>query len=88
MRADETGAGAEEPEPSFEEVLTRLQAVVERLEQGDLPLEDSLAVFEEGIRLSRIGARRLDQAEQRVELLLSEDDGVHTRPMDDKEPQR
>ena len=74
---------------SFEEVLTRLEAVVHKLEKGDLPLEESLSVFEEGVRLSRLGAERLDAAERRVELLLSSSDGsgrVTTSPLDDKEP--
>jgi exodeoxyribonuclease VII small subunit len=82
-----TGEAEQGPseEASFEQVLERLQAVVERLEQGDMPLEQSLASFEEGIRLSRLGARRLDEAERRVEQLLETDEGVSTRPMD-KEP--
>lgn len=68
-------------ELSFEQILGRLQTVVERLESGELPLEESLAVFEEGIRLSRIGATRLDEAEARVEELLG--DGEQTRPLTD-----
>lgn len=80
----------EEPrEPPFEEILARLTRVVETLEQGDLPLEKSLEVFEEGVRLSRLGARRLDEAERRVEILLSEDDGSRgaprTRPFTEEE---
>jgi exodeoxyribonuclease VII small subunit len=69
----------ENAEPSFEQILARLEAVVERLEGGDLPLQESLAIFEEGIRLSRLGAQRLDDAERRVEELLG-DDG-RTRPL-------
>jgi exodeoxyribonuclease VII small subunit len=68
-------------EPSFEQILARLQLVVERLESGELPLEESLAVFEEGIRLSRAGARRLDDAERRVEELLGDGDSTKTRPL-------
>jgi exodeoxyribonuclease VII small subunit len=78
--ASEAGEGPSEE--SFEQILSRLQQVVERLESGELPLEDSLAVFEEGIRLSRLGARRLDEAEQRVEELLG--DGETTRPLTDE----
>jgi exodeoxyribonuclease VII small subunit len=58
---------------AFEEILARLNTVVEKLESGDLTLEDSLALFEEGVRLTRLGAARLDDAERRVERLLSED---------------
>ncbi len=74
-------------EAPFEDILGRLAQVVERLESGDLPLEESLAVFEEGVRLSRLGARRLDEAERRVELLLADEEGVETRPLDHKEPE-
>lgn len=73
---------AKEEDRPFEDVLARLQTVVARLEKGDLPLEESLAVFEEGIRLSRLGQKRLDDAERRVELLLSQEDGGKTRPLD------
>ena len=53
-------------------MLAQLRQVVERLEGGNLTLEQSLAAFEEGVRLSRSGAQMLDAAEQRVELLLRE----------------
>ncbi|MFK7987068.1 MAG: exodeoxyribonuclease VII small subunit [Sandaracinaceae bacterium] len=72
--------GAEAREPSFEQILTGLRDVVERMESGELPLEDSLKAFEEGIRLSRLGSERLDAAERRVEELLA--DGT-TRPLSD-----
>ncbi|MFW6050586.1 MAG: exodeoxyribonuclease VII small subunit [Myxococcota bacterium] len=81
----EAGSSASNGEPSFEQVLARLQELVEQLERGDLPLERSLAIFEEGVRLSRLGARRLDEAERRVEELLSDDEGVRTRPLEDEE---
>jgi exodeoxyribonuclease VII small subunit len=61
--------------PGFDTVLLQLRAVVEKLEGGNLTLEQSLAAFEEGVRLSREGTRILDAAEQRVEILLR-DDGV------------
>ena len=59
----------------FDQVLSSLRALVERLEGGNLSLEQSLASFEEGVRLSRRGAQILDTAEQRVELLLKREDG-------------
>jgi exodeoxyribonuclease VII small subunit len=55
---------------SFEESTRRLTAIVEQLEGGELPLEQSLALFEEGVRLARAAKARLDRAEQRVEELL------------------
>ena len=70
----------------FEGILARLQKVVDDLERGDLPLEQSLAIFEEGVQLSRLGQRRLEEAEQRVERLLGDESGgVRTRPFDENE---
>ncbi len=57
---------------SFDEALQGLEALVRRLESGDLPLERSLLDFEEGVRLSRLCAARLDEAERKVSLLLQE----------------
>lgn len=80
-------ADADVANASFEDLLTRLSTVVERLERGDLPLEQSLTIFEEGVRLSRLGQKRLDDAERRVELLLRDEDGASSlRPLD-KEPE-
>lgn len=71
------GAGAEDeprgPEPSFEEATRRLSQIVSELEGGDLPLDRSLALFEEGVRLARAAEERLDRAERRVEELLGID---------------
>lgn len=58
---------------SFEESTRRLARIVEQLEAGDLPLESSLALFEEGVRLARIAQERLDRAERRVEELMGID---------------
>jgi len=57
----------------FDQVLAHLRGVVERLEAGSLTLEQALAAFEEGVRLSRLGAEILDKAESRVEVLLRDD---------------
>lgn len=69
---------------SLEDILTRLQRVVESLEKGDLPLEASLQCFEEGVRLTREGQKRLEMAEKRVDQLLSNggaDGGVTVQRM-------
>jgi exodeoxyribonuclease VII small subunit len=60
-------------ELGFEDALKRLTAIVERLESGDLSLEQSLQLFEEGTRLSRTSQAQLDAAEKRVEELLAID---------------
>lgn len=77
--------GDSSEETPFEEVMGRLQTVVEQLEEGDLPLEQSLAMFEEGVRLSRAGAKRLDEAERRVEELLAAGDELQTSPLEESE---
>lgn len=58
----------------FEEIISRLESVVEELEGGELSLEESLAAFENGVKLSRAGAARLDAAEAKVEELLADHD--------------
>lgn len=70
---------------SFEALVARLEHVVTELESGDLALEDALRVFEEGIGLARASTQRLDDAERRIERLLSVEDGVATRPLVVKE---
>jgi exodeoxyribonuclease VII small subunit len=56
--------------PTFEQTIQRLGEIVQTLERGDLPLEESLKLFEEGVRLSRLSQQRLDAAHRRVEELL------------------
>ncbi|HEX9773692.1 MAG TPA: exodeoxyribonuclease VII small subunit [Steroidobacteraceae bacterium] len=56
--------------PDFEQALADLEAVIERLEHGELPLEEALAQFERGIALARSCQDALKQAEQKVEILL------------------
>jgi exodeoxyribonuclease VII small subunit len=53
----------------FESALAELESIVTRLEQGDLPLEQSLALFERGVQLSRFCHGRLEDAERRIEIL-------------------
>lgn len=57
----------------YEELVQKLGQVVERLEGGGLSLEEAIQAFEQGIRLARAGAARLDDAERRVEQLLEND---------------
>ena len=65
-------------EKNFESSLKELERIVEQLETGDLPLERSLELFEQGVRLSRDCQRRLDEAERRVEILLKDSAGGYT----------
>lgn len=84
---------AERPEPrsatppentSFEEAIERLESIVEDLEGGSLTLEDSIARYEEGVRLSKRLTQTLDEAEKRIERLVQTDEGMPptTAPME------
>lgn len=70
-------------EAGFDEILARLRTVVDRLEQGNLNLEESLRAYEEGVGLARRGHQLLDGAEKRVELLVRGARGeLETAPLD------
>jgi exodeoxyribonuclease VII small subunit len=62
-------------EKPFETSLAELEAIVAKLETGDLPLEESLDLFEKGIKLSRECRARLAKAERRIEVLMKDADG-------------
>lgn len=62
-------------EPSFEEALSQLEGIVTKLEAGELPLEEALRLFEDGIRLARLCTARLEDAERRVHLLTQGPEG-------------
>ncbi len=63
-------------EKSFEEALVRLEEIIRKLENGELSLEESLKLFEEGIALARHCNLKLDEAQGKVEVLLGIEDGV------------
>lgn len=64
----------------FEQSLASLESIVSRMEQGDLSLEESLAAFEEGIKLTRECQSILDNAEQKVQVLSVENSQLKTEP--------
>lgn len=68
--------------PEFEQALAELEALVERLERGDLPLEEALSTFERGVELTRHCQNSLKAAQQRVEVLLKRDGRTETEPFD------
>ena len=73
-------------DPTFETCLQRLEQIVGALESGNLPLEESLKVFEEGIALARHCSRYLDDAERRIEILAKDEAGeLSARPFTDWE---
>ena len=59
----------------FEQAMARLEAIVGELEKGDLPLDESLKIFEEGIRLSKNCLKVLEEAEHKVEVLVQDKNG-------------
>ena len=69
--SDSTGAT-----PDFEKALAELETIVDKLEQGDLALEESLKQFERGVQLTRVCQTALQQAEQKVEILLRNSGGA------------
>jgi exodeoxyribonuclease VII small subunit len=72
---------------TFEESLKKLETIVDQLEKGDLPLEDSLKLFEEGVGLSAICKQELDAAEGKVQTLIKQRDGsFKTEPFPTEKP--
>jgi len=67
--------GKQEP-TRFEDALKRLEEIVTRLEKGELALEESLALYEEGIQLSRLCHTKLEEAEAKIELLMKDAKGA------------
>ena len=66
----------------FEECLQRLEQILEQLEKGDIPLEQSLQLFEEGMKLSTSCRKELEEAEGRVEVLLKQNGKVQAEPFE------
>jgi len=79
-------ASAAGPELGFDQILTRLREVVTRLESGELSLEQSLLVYEEGVQLARRGQHLLASAEKRVEILVSAIRRCRGAPFDEPGP--
>ena len=69
----------------FEDCLKRLEEIVDRLEKGDLALEESLALFEEGMKLSNSCRGELEQAEGKVEILLKQGAKLQTQAFEPSE---
>ncbi len=68
--------------PKFEECLQRLEQIVEQLERGDIPLEQSLKLFEEGMTLSNACRKELQEAEGKVEILLKQNGKLQAEAFD------
>lgn len=83
------GKAGRKKQASFEEALKRLEGIVQQMESGDLTLEDSLRLFEEGVRLTRVCSQRLDEAEKKIEILTQDDRGrVEAKAVDPEDFQQ
>ncbi len=68
----------------FEEAVEELERVVEQLESGELSLEDSLAAFENGVRLVKLCNQKLTEVKRKIELLVKDKDGkLQLKPLED-----
>ncbi len=87
MAPDQSAA---EPGPKFEEAMARLEQIVHALEAGNLSLDESLRAFEEGTALLRFCARRLEETERRIEVLMQDEGGaLRAQPFKwEEEPER
>lgn len=68
--------------PKFEECLQRLEQIVEQLERGEISLESSLKLFEEGVTLSNACRKELEEAEGKVEILLKQNGKLQAEPFE------
>ena len=68
--------------PKFEECLQRLEEVVNQLERGDVPLEQALKLFEEGVQLSNSCRKELEEAEGKVQILLKQNGKLQAEPFE------
>ncbi|MCP4717472.1 MAG: exodeoxyribonuclease VII small subunit [Deltaproteobacteria bacterium] len=73
---------------TFEQAQEELETIVQRLENDELPLDEALKLFEQGIKLSRLCTGKLDEAEKKVEILLQDENGSAERaPFEEPEQQ-
>lgn len=67
---------SEQPELKFEEAMARLEQIVRALEGGNVPLDESLTLYEEGVRLVKLCSSRLENAEKRIKILVDGGNGT------------
>ncbi len=74
---------SEEEELRFEDLVGRLETIVERMEDEGLPLEEALEAYQQGVQLARLGHQRLDAAERRLEELTARGERIERKPDDE-----
>ncbi len=72
-------------ELSFEQALERLEYIVKAMEAGEMPLDEAIAAFQEGMKLSQICRVKLDEAEQKIETLVADANGFSKKPFQTEE---
>ncbi|MDD4189357.1 MAG: exodeoxyribonuclease VII small subunit [Eubacteriales bacterium] len=75
----------EKAKQTFEQALSELEGIVEKMEKGDMTLDQSIEMFQKGIELSNYCSRRLDEVEKRITILIKDDNG-NIRESDFNEP--
>ncbi|MBB3109185.1 exodeoxyribonuclease VII small subunit [Paenibacillus phyllosphaerae] len=70
----------EQEQISFEEAMERLETIVGKLENGDVPLETAIELFQEGMKLSQLCGAKLEQVERKIEVLIENENGLHKKP--------
>jgi exodeoxyribonuclease VII small subunit len=76
----EPGGDRQEASVSFEEAMEQLEAIVAKLESGDVPLEQAIELFQEGMRLSQLCGSKLEQVERKIEMLIETEQGLQRKP--------
>ena len=71
---------AKEETLSFEEAMTKLEQIVSALEEGEVPLEKAIELFQEGMHLSKLCSSKLEQVERKIEMLIEEDGDLVKKP--------
>lgn len=77
-----------EQDIGFEQAMEELERIVSKLEGGDVPLEEAIELFQEGMRLSRLCTQKLDSVERKIEMLLEEDGQLVKKPFAPSEEDR
>ena len=76
----ESGGAPQEASVSFEEAMEQLEVIVAKLESGDVPLEQAIELFQEGMRLSQLCGSKLEQVERKIEMLIETEQGLQRKP--------
>lgn len=79
-QASEQAAEQATEQVTFEQAMEKLETIVDRLESGDVPLEDAISLYQEGMQLAKICGDKLEQFERKIEMLAEEGGGLVKKP--------